>query len=80
MGLVSCALDDGAGRIRIRKRHEWCHEWGYCTVKSREITEGGAFEGNIIKIVERAANTIGHLIVQRGLYLVNLPLIKITTI
>lgn len=42
-------------------------------VKSRENhRRRGAFEGNIIKIVERSCKyVIGHLIVQRGLYLVN---------
>lgn len=42
-------------------------------VKSRENhRRRGAFEGNIIKIVERSCKyVIGYLIVQRGLYLVN---------
>ena len=42
-------------------------------VKARENhRRRGAFEGNIIKIVERSCKyVIGHLIVQRGLYLVN---------
>ena len=42
-------------------------------VKSREnCRRRGAFEGNIIKIVGRSCKyVIGHLIVQRGLYLVN---------
>lgn len=41
-------------------------------VKARENNRRrGAFEGNIIKIIERSCQyVVGHLIMERGLYLV----------